>query len=51
LPPGVTEYPCNPNPARITEITANDNVLRLMFIVDIYSVYDCGTLKNKHTFL
>jgi hypothetical protein len=31
----VTEHPCNTNPAKITEITANDNVLRLMFIVDL----------------
>jgi len=41
LPHGVTEYPCNHNPAKITELTANNNVLRLMFIVDLYSVYDC----------
>jgi hypothetical protein len=41
LPLDVTEHPCNPNPTKITELTANNNVLRLMFIVDLYSVYDC----------
>ena len=37
LPCGVTEYPCNPNPTRITKPTTGNNVLRLIFIVDLYS--------------
>jgi len=41
----VTEHPCNPDPIKITEITANDNVFRSMFIVDLYSVYDCCLIK------
>ncbi|MGB8491885.1 MAG: hypothetical protein WCE64_12585, partial [Bacteroidales bacterium] len=41
LPPDVTGNPCNPDPAKITEITAKNNVLHLMFIVDLYNVYDC----------
>jgi fumarate reductase subunit D len=41
LPLGVADCPCNPNPPKITKPTASNNVLCLMFIVDLYSVYDC----------
>ena len=40
LPFDVTEHPCNPNPARIIKPTAVNNVLRLIFIVNLYNVYD-----------
>ena len=35
LPFDVTEHPCNPNPARIIMLTAVNNVLRLIFIVNL----------------
>jgi hypothetical protein len=35
------ELPCTPNPTKITRPIAGINVLRLMFIVDLYSFYDC----------
>lgn len=38
--------PCNPNPARIIKPTAGNNVLRLMFIVNLNSVYDCRSYKS-----
>lgn len=42
----VTEHPCDPNPEIITEITANENVICFVFMVDVYNVYDCCALEN-----
>jgi hypothetical protein len=47
----VAEHPCNPNPAKITKLTASNNVLHFLFMVDIV-VFTIDFLKRiKQAFL
>ena len=49
LPFGVAEYPCNPNPVKMTELTANNNVLRLIFIlISLLCLYYLTKFNHLH---
>ena len=45
------EHPCNSNAAKKAKPTANNNVLRLMSIINPYRVYDCSSREGKQSVL
>jgi hypothetical protein len=44
------EHPCSSHPAKIANPAVSNNVVRLMFIVDPYSVYDCSSKEEGSEF-
>jgi hypothetical protein len=41
------DHPCNSNPTKIAKPTESHSVVRLIFIVDPYSVYDYCSKEDK----